>query len=68
MCLFLSSVVGVENSGCSLRSVVWAVGVWRLIRVMAAVASRSSSLIDFYPSPFDMPFVVCSRFQMSLIM
>ena len=47
---------------------VWAFGAWRLIRVLAAVASRLRSLIDVSPFPFDRPFVECYRFLIDLVM
>ena len=47
---------------------MWAVGTWRLIQVLAAVASQLRSLIDVSPFPFDISFVGFSRFQMALVM
>ena len=67
VCLFFSSVVCVNISGCSVGAVVWVVGAWRLISMLAAVAICLRSLIDASPFPFEMHFVDCSRFLMALI-
>ena len=52
VCSFLSSVVCVKISGCAVGAVLWAVGAWRLIRLLAAVVSQSRSLI--YAPPFHL--------------
>ena len=44
VCSFLSSVVCLKISDCSVGGVVWEVDACLLIRVLAAVASRSRSL------------------------
>ena len=38
VCSLLSSVVCVKLGGCSVGAVMWAVGAWHLIRVLAAVS------------------------------
>ena len=67
VCSFLRSVVFVMIIGCSVGAFVWAFVAWCLIRVLAVVASRSRSLINVSPFPFDRHFVDCSRFLMALI-
>ena len=42
-----------------IKTVVWAASALPLIRLVAAVASRLSSLIDVSPFPFDIPLSGC---------
>ena len=67
VCEFLSSVICVTNSCCSVGIVLWAAVSWRLIKVLAVMDSHFRSLMDVSTFPFDMPFVYCSRFRMDLI-
>ena len=58
MCILDFSVC-VIYCGCSLGDVVWAVGSWRLIKLLSAVVSCSRSLIYVSPFPFYRPLVDC---------
>ena len=67
LCVFNSSFVCVKRWGCSVGDFLQADGLWSLIKLLAAVVSRLSSLIDVSPFPFDTPLDDCSRFWMALM-
>ena len=66
VCVLLISSVCVKHCGCLVRDIVWAVGAWRLIKLLATLASCLRSLIDISPFPFDMPLVDFSIFWIAL--
>ena len=66
VCVFFSSYVCVRNCGCSVGVVVWETGAWRMIKLLAAVASCLRYLIDVFTFQFYMPLSDCLRFRMDL--
>ena len=66
VCVLFSYSICVRNCGCSVGAVVWAAGAWRLIKLLAAIASRLRSLIYVSTFKFDMPLSECSRSRMDL--
>ena len=66
VCVFTSSSVCVKMWGCSVGAIVWASGAWCLMKLLAAVASCSKSLIDVSPFPFDMTLADFLMFRMAL--
>ena len=66
VCVLFSYSICVRNCGCSVGDVAWAAGAWRLIKLLAAIASRLRSLIYVSTFKFDMPLSECSRSRMDL--
>ena len=66
LCMFTCDSVFVKSWDCLVGAVLLAAGLWRLIKLLDAVASCSKSLIYVYPFPFDIPLSDCLRLRMAL--